>query len=111
MLKLSLYQAGEEEETSCLIGRGHGVLFVISMSPAPGGATGVKRVLGKLGQGGEPGKEGQVSVCQEGLLGEGWEFRGSVDSPPSASCVLHWFLLDLPAASRKGPTPVPILPG
>jgi hypothetical protein len=41
----------------------------------------VKRILGKLGQGGEPGKKGQVRVCQEGLLGEGWEFRGSGDSP------------------------------
>lgn len=71
MLKLSLYQAGEEEETSCLIGRGPGVLFVISKFPAPGGATGVKRILGTLEQEGELGKEDQVSVCQEVLLGAG----------------------------------------
>lgn len=64
-----------EAETSCLIGRGCEVPFVISMSP-PGGATGVKRTLGKLGQGGELGKEAQESVYREELLGGGVGVQG-----------------------------------
>lgn len=45
------------------------------MSP-PGGATGVKRTLGKLRQGDELGKEAQESVHQEELLGGGVGVQG-----------------------------------